>query len=168
MAPLLGFPGLCVFTDTFHRYKPDSDAQLGEKYNPIPANKWPCSSNGPTFGHKHNLSFGQTCSYWQISSAQVVGRSWWCTFPIFQSAKWLHWHWFRQIYEEKSSPEHTLNGVWMWIPAQKREMVLGFACMGLTFKRKGWSLNQMTTQTSLSSSNILSTTLGQWNSLGLG
>lgn len=56
-----------------------------KKYHSILANKLPCSSNDPTFGHEHDLSLGQMCLYWQISSTQVVGRSWWCTFPIFQS-----------------------------------------------------------------------------------
>lgn len=55
-----------------------------KKYSPVPA-VLPCNINGPTFEHKHDLSFGQTCSYWHRSSTQVVGRSWWCTFPIFHS-----------------------------------------------------------------------------------
>lgn len=69
------------FTDINH----DSDAQLEEKDNPKCANKWPCSRSGPTFEHKHDLSFGQMCSYWHVSPTQVVGRSWGCTFLLFQS-----------------------------------------------------------------------------------
>lgn len=158
MTHLLGFPDICVFTDTFHRSKPDSDAQLEEKNTTQYLQYYPVVAMVPHLNTSMN---------WHRSSAQVVGRSWWCTFPIFQSGCLSTDTDLDKSVKEKFTRAYLkwcldVNSSTEWRNGSR------ICSHGMTFKRKGWSLNQMTTQISLSSSNILSTTLGHKNSLGLG